>query len=62
MLLSKPLLCVCGKKPKLVKGDYNYVKYWCKCGLQTFHTRKEEFCCELWNSMINNISKLKVKI
>ena len=64
MLYDKPLLkCVCGKKPKLTKNDYNYVKYGCKnCQLNTFHTRLEIFSRELWNSQIINISKLKVKI
>lgn len=63
MLYDYPLNCVCGKRPKLIKGPYNYFKYTCEdCGLNTFHTRKEEYCRELWNSQIKNIKKLKVKI
>ena len=63
MLHEKPLKCICGRKPKLVKGEYNYVKYMCaSCGLNTFHTREEEFCRELWNAQILNIKNLKVKI
>ena len=43
MLLAAPLKCVCGCKPKLGKGNYNYVRYYCpNCGMGTFHHRLEE--------------------
>ncbi len=64
MEYNKQLLkCVeCNKKPKLVKNDFNYVKYQCFCGNSTFHVRLEEFARESWNASMNNFLKLKIKI
>lgn len=63
MLLAAPLKCVCGCKPKLGKGNYNYVRYYCpNCGMGTFHHRLEELAREAWNAQIQNVDKLKVRI
>ncbi len=63
MLYDYPLNCpMCGKKPKLIKGLYNYVKYYCPHN-STFHHRKEEFAREAWNATVQRgIDKIKVKI
>lgn len=60
MLEEYPLDCICGAgRPKLetveitCKGGVPFVLYCCaSCGAQTFSTRKEEYCRELWNSTI----------
>ena len=64
MLYDKALPCSCGKKPKLIKGNLNYVKYSCPKGcINTFHHRLEVFAREAWNSMIvRGVDKIKVKI
>ena len=63
-MYSQPIQnCICGKKPKLLRNDYNYYSYACnKCNLRVFFSRDELCAREAFNAMINNISKLKVKI
>ena len=63
MLYNKPLQkCSCGKYPKLEKIP-NYAKYICEeCNLQTFFSKTPQTAKELWNSQIDNIEKLKVRI
>jgi len=62
MLYDKPLKCTCGKMPKLTKNENGYIKYYCKCGLQTFFVKDESCARESWCATINNISKLKVRV
>lgn len=64
MLLDKPLPCSCGKKPKLQKGSFNYVRYYCPdCKIGVFFSRKSEFCLEAWNAMVTRgLDKVVVKI
>jgi hypothetical protein len=65
MNYNKPVMnCVCGNKPKLLKkeilgkGSVKYFNYACdKCNTNTFGTREEMFCRELWNATIER--KLK---
>lgn len=64
MSYNKPILnCSCGKKPKLEKGMFNYVRYYCEKCNSTFHHRLEILARESWNAMINRgIDKIRVKI
>lgn len=64
MLLNNPKDCVCGQRPKLLSRSVSLdapktckekvYSYSCpKCGISTFHTKKEEFCRELWNAAVD---------
>lgn len=67
MLYDNPNLCICGNPPELkrralVAGmDNPYYYYDCEdCGIQTFSTREEEFCRELWNAAIEVRNKKRL--
>lgn len=64
MLLNYPLKCSCGKKPKLMKNEFNYVSYYCPKGCnKTFFHRLPEFALEAWNCMATRgWDKIKVSI
>lgn len=64
MKYTKPLSkCSCGKPPKMIKGNFDYVKYSCaKCSLNTFFCKDEGCARESFNAMINNLARLKVRI
>lgn len=64
MLRNKPQNCPrCNKKPKLKRRlialPSCYYKYYTCCDIQTFSTREEEFCRELWNCRVDkeNLNK-----
>lgn len=59
MLFDYPIKCLCEFPPELKRREIPpgcaepYYFYECdKCNINTFATRKEEFCRELWNAAI----------
>lgn len=64
MLRDKPQNCPRCKKPpklkkKLIADPKTYYFYYDCCDIQTFSTREEEFCRELWNCRVDKEALLK---
>lgn len=61
--------CLCGAKPQILKRPISAgskVKYYfvkcsknCEHEIQTFATRKPEFCSELWHATVLKVKEIK---